>query len=284
MNRVAIFAHYDTNCKIEDYVIYYLKELQKISTEIIFVSDCNLPSEETNKLKDITNHIIAKRHGEYDFGSYKYGYIFAKEKNLITLANELIFANDSCFGPLISFNQIWKKMEEKECDFWGITKNNIDVDYHIQSYFLVFKENVFKTEIFDNFINTISKEENKNKIIEKYEIGLSKLLIKNDFKPETYCNYKIARNITQDLFYNDSTPFLKKWEILTLYPTLVNIIIKKIFKRIDSNYKIDYITSFFKKRKTTKFAKNLKIIRRIIIEIKTNKKTINILGKTIKYG
>ena len=201
---------------------------------------------------------------------------------MINTANELIFANDSCFGPLLPFEKIWNTMQKKDCDFWGITKNDIDVEYHIQSFFLVFKENVFKTKLFDNFINSITKQENKNEIIKKYEIGLSKLLLENGFKSASYCNYPIARNITQDLFYNDLTPLIKKWEILNLHPTLAKFLLEKICKRLNSSYKTDFIINYIKQKKMVKLLKNLKILQRIIIEIKVNKKTISLFGKKIK--
>ena len=50
MNRVAIFAHYDKKNIIDDYVIFYIQELKKIANEVIFVSCCDLPKEELDKL------------------------------------------------------------------------------------------------------------------------------------------------------------------------------------------------------------------------------------------
>ena len=42
MKRLAIFAHYDKDNIIDDYVIYYLKELKKSFETIIFVSYTDL--------------------------------------------------------------------------------------------------------------------------------------------------------------------------------------------------------------------------------------------------
>ena len=39
MKRLCIFAHYDKDNLIDDYVIYYLRELKKSFNKIIFVSD-----------------------------------------------------------------------------------------------------------------------------------------------------------------------------------------------------------------------------------------------------
>ncbi len=125
--KSAVFAHYDNKNTVHDYVIFCLKELKKIADNIIFVSDCTLDDIECDKIKPFCSEIIAKPHGEYDFGSYKRGYQYLKENNLLDDVDELIFANDSCFGPFMPFGEVFDKMKSKDekwrCDFWGISKN-----------------------------------------------------------------------------------------------------------------------------------------------------------------
>lgn len=195
MKRVCIFAHWDKDNFLDDYVIYYLKSLKKVCEKIIFVSDC---SELKNKdiLDDIVDFSIIENHREYDFGSYKRGFLLAQEQNLAY--DEILFVNDSCYGPFFELEPIFKKMESKKCDFWGLTRNNYglkkDVQTppewlpHIQSYFLVFKKNVCDSKVFLDFIKNIQHEETKDEIINKYEIGLSRLLISAGFKPAVYVN------------------------------------------------------------------------------------------------
>lgn len=86
MKRTAVFAHYDKNNLIQDYVVYYLSELKKYAEKIIFVSDSDVLPEELKKIEGIVEQSIIGRHGEYDFGSYKRGFLYAKENNLLTPA------------------------------------------------------------------------------------------------------------------------------------------------------------------------------------------------------
>ena len=64
MNRVCIFAHYDKDNIIDDYVIYYLNALKKDFNKIIFVSDSDLPKEQTEKLSSICDYVQAYHQGE----------------------------------------------------------------------------------------------------------------------------------------------------------------------------------------------------------------------------
>ena len=103
MKRLAIFAGYDKYNIIDDYVLFYLKELKKIS-DIIYIADCEMPETELNKIKDYTIKAISEKHREYDFGSYKRGYIYAKENNILENYDYLILCNDSVYGPFF----LWK--------------------------------------------------------------------------------------------------------------------------------------------------------------------------------
>jgi lipopolysaccharide biosynthesis protein len=57
---------------------------------------------------------------------------------------------------------------------------------HIQSYFLVIKKNIFTTSDFINFMEHIRAEEKKNDVVQKYEVGLSQMLLKKDFVAKSY--------------------------------------------------------------------------------------------------
>lgn len=196
MKRAAVFAHYDRDNIIDDYVIYYLKELKEIVEELVFVSCNELPDTEKSKLNGIADFVIAEKHDEYDFGSYKRGYFYIKPH--LKDFDELIFANDSCFGPLYPLREIFDEMETAEtCDFWGITKNRFGLTKsqsgyktvrrpHIQSYFLVLKKTVFTSKTFDEFMESIRHHDEKNEIVLNYEIGLYEKLTAAGFSSCAY--------------------------------------------------------------------------------------------------
>lgn len=226
MKRLCVFAHWDKDNIIDDYVIYYLKALKEVCETIIFVSDCNLDSNETNKLDNIANFVLAQKHGEYDFGSYKRGFLFAIEKGL--QFEELLLVNDSCYGPFYPLKPIFEKMGNKKCDFWGMTQNSYGIKRtskgvvfcykpHIQTYFVLLRQPTFTT--FKDFIKKIKPENTKEDIVINYEMELSSLLHNTGFKSSVYFNkFKHVENCT-----------LTKWDILIKkynYPFLKTSIAK----------------------------------------------------------
>lgn len=78
MRRLFLFAGYDKTGKIGSSLLWYLKSLANHG-DVIFVADSDINQGELEKLESLTLHNEAAAHGEYDFGSYKRAFGWAKE-------------------------------------------------------------------------------------------------------------------------------------------------------------------------------------------------------------
>ncbi len=179
--RVAVFAGFRYDGKISDAQIYYIKELKKVCDDIVFISDCPVFESEITKIKDLVSYCYFSRHGLYDFGSYKIGYEYLKEKGYLEDTEELILCNDSCYGPVYPFEKYFNGIDKSDLDFWGIS-TNIKPRRHIQSFFYVFKKQVFQSEAFKSFMNNIKKEKSVQDVINNYEIPFTTTLENSGFK------------------------------------------------------------------------------------------------------
>lgn len=299
MKRVAIFAHYDNKNVIQDYVIYYLKELKKVVDKIVFVSDSDVQNKEVEKINDFIDFTIIGRHGEYDFGSYKRGFQCAKENRLLENCEELIFVNDSCYAPLFPFENMFSKMSPKDLDFWGATANPNGIEVkddkvsennveHVQSYFVVFKPQVFKSECFDKFITSVKKENTKEEVIAYYEVGMSELLANNGFKYDVYCplSKKIEGahlKIYDVLITQNKSPFIKRSILLYKNRKLAYPVFARELIRFYTNYdykliETDKKTNEIKLNKIKHIKLALKAVKHLIFSIRKKDKSLRILG------
>lgn len=185
MKRAVCFAHYDKGGLVQDYVLYCLSCLKEISDEIIFVSDGILASQEKDKLTNIVSLCIDKQHGEYDFGSYKRAFFALSD---VEQYDEIIFVNDSCYGPLYSLPPIFEKMQQY--DFWGITQHS-DHQQHLQSYFLVFSRKVFTDPRFFEWVKGIKKEDSVRDVILNYEVTFTPYLAALGFSWDSYIHIDV---------------------------------------------------------------------------------------------
>lgn len=255
MKRLCIFAHYDKDNIVDDYVIYYLKELKKLCNKIIFVSDSDLSKKETDKIIDIVDYIQAFNHNEYDWGSYKYGYFIAKENYLLDSVDEVLFCNDSVYAPVYPLEPFFERMTAEKCDFWGFYENKDGIEKgkkenHIQSWFLLLKKNVVNSDLFDDFISSVTHLEDKNQIIKLYEIGFTQEMSKK-FTYKAFYTSEKSNAVTQAApkllkmgFQFIKIVVVKKYNIsLKKLPNELKKLIKKHSKRIG---KFNFVQKFVK--------------------------------------
>lgn len=177
--RIAFFAHYDRMSIIDDYVLYYLRGLRKVADRTLFASDCDLERGEAGQLGSLAEPVCIRRHGEYDFGSWKR--CFEHLAYDLSGYDELILANDSCYAPITPFEYLFERMQTQECDFWGPTMDATPTKW-LNSYFLVFRKPVLADDLFISFWRNICALEAKQDVVDLYEKGLSLILKARGFK------------------------------------------------------------------------------------------------------
>ncbi|AXA33399.1 rhamnan synthesis F family protein [Francisella adeliensis] len=219
----CIFAHYDTNNIIDEYVIAYLKSLKTIKNlYIIFVTTCiDISEYELNKLKCLVSSAIIRENVCSDFGSYKVGYDFIK-KNSYSI-NTLIIANDSSYCISDDLETYFNGMQSKGYDAWGFTDSD-NINYHLQSYFMVFNEKVIESIPFKYFWADLKNITDFRVLVQMYEVGLSVLLQLYGFNIGAFCSIKnISKwNVGTDLSLEEydllvqeyNYPFIKRKSLL----------------------------------------------------------------------
>lgn len=214
--RLFLFAAYDKENIIDETLVHYIKQLS-LYGDIIFVMDNDVPHTKLNKITGIKNVLSATaiRHNEYDFGSYKRGYVFAKDNKILNKYDWLYFVNDSVYGPLSSLQNILLDLESRGVDEVGMVENAGEFHpSHIQSWFVGFSKNIFTQPFFDEFITNVVHEDDKLEIITKYEVRLSRLISRHGFKMSALMKNDLTNNIeiyrypVQSLI--QGVPFIKK--------------------------------------------------------------------------
>ncbi len=203
MKRLAIYFFFDKDGIVDDYVPYFLQNLNKNCDEVCVV--INEPI--TKKAKDIlqkncSNLIIRKNIG-FDSWAYKeaienYGY------EEIAKFDELIICNYTCFGPIFGFEEMFEKMAQKTCDLWGVYKHpkhitkyaNKNVVEHIQSNFIAFRKNILKSPLFKKYWSELKPVTNYHEAVAHHELICSKYFEDLGFVSDTYLDKQKYFNLT----------------------------------------------------------------------------------------
>lgn len=222
---ICIFSHYDKDAQVDDYVLFYLKSLFDYGCDIKFVTTSDIDENEQKKLLPYCEQIVIRENIGIDFGSYKCGIELIGD---IDQYEKLIIANDSVYGPVLNIAELIEYGDKNNLDIWGST-DSFELDYHIQSYFIVYKKNVFTDDAFQKFWKKIFFLKVKNNVIFNYEVGGSEYFLKRGFKLGALCSYqKIKSDILAraDLTQSNTYHAISKKNInLTLW--VWDLLIKK---------------------------------------------------------
>lgn len=209
MKRLFFFAAYDPGNVIPQSDLHYIKALSGLG-DVVFCADNNLDADQMDKVAPLVLHAEAEDHGEYDFGSYKRCWNWAKSALDLNAYDFIYLTNDSVAGPFRPLGPVLEKLENG-ADATGMClcpKHNAT---HIQSWFVGLSKKVFFSEAFDSFMQSVCRESDKNQIYTKYENGLTAMLDSLACKTATLLTVpgKGIYNRVDSLF-KAGLPFVKK--------------------------------------------------------------------------
>ena len=185
MKRLSIFVHHDKYDMIDDYVVYWLKTMNKLS-DIIFVSNNDLPEIEINKIKNYTIKNIVGNHGGTGAVSIAKGFMYAFDNNLLAIYDYLFLIVDSFYGPFFDIEPFIKSKESKNNIAYGfmiVLPNSEDVRIQAPLTAIpkaIFLSNEFLIWMVKNY-NCRTKDE---QILQ--EIALSEIIKNKGFKCEGF--------------------------------------------------------------------------------------------------
>ena len=135
-SRAAIFAHYDQDFLIDDYVVEYVKALAQLDIDIYFVTAVADP-DQLAKIAPFVIKIFIKNDAGRDFGSW---YLALQNLGIdhFNSYEYLFLVNDSVYFPISDPKIMLDAMETRKFNLWGITNSRGDGIYHIQSYFVAY--------------------------------------------------------------------------------------------------------------------------------------------------
>ncbi len=188
MNRLAIFVFYDPTGIVDEYVFYYLLELQKVVSRLIVVVNGKICERDVNRLRELSAEIVLRQNIGFDGGAHAEVLIDYVGLSDLRTYDELVLCNDTCYGPFVPFQTIWDKMDTKTCDFWGLNCIKNGLTDHMQAYFLVFRKRLLENDfLYDYFkYNLYKKSLGLREVIALYEKGLYKTLVESGYIGEPF--------------------------------------------------------------------------------------------------
>lgn len=198
--RACIYFFYDGDGIVDKYVIYQLQDLRKNVDYLHCVVNGKLTDEGRKALSEIVDQVYVRENKGNDIGAYKAA---VKYIGWDALSNyhELVLMNNTCFGPVYPFKEVFDWAKNQDIDFWGLTWGE-KIDWlgtkeylhsnsqkiHIQSYFLTVRKPLLGSKLFSDFLDEIPDDANYGMSGCFYEYAFPGYFEEKGYKGAVYCN------------------------------------------------------------------------------------------------
>ena len=147
--RAAIFAFYDKDGIVDDYIPVLVGAVRRHCARLLCVVNGELTEAGRAKLAPVCDEILMRPNEGLDVTGYKEGFFHLEGE--LEQFDELLFFNQTVFGPLYPLGELFDEMAGRDLDFWGLSRHKglqrdltgtvwekVEYGYippHVQSYF-----------------------------------------------------------------------------------------------------------------------------------------------------
>lgn len=220
MKRLGIFVFYDQEGIVDKYVEVLLETMLQELKKLVIVVNGNINESSKQTLLNYSENIFVRENKGYDGGAYKDVFLnYMVDENWENW-DEVVLFNDTFFGSLFPWKNVFDKMEPEDLDFWGLTRHpgggkmplsTNEIPSHLQGYFLVCKKNLVMSEAFNQFWKSLEYPKSYNEAVENFEIRFTTYFQEAGFRSESYidvCNY------SENIKYKENPYLLKGYELV----------------------------------------------------------------------
>lgn len=197
--RLGILVIFADGGEIEKSALYLAQSVADMVEHLCLIINGNPREEAVENAKSITESVYIRENTGYDSGAFKYALEEILGWEEIHKYKELMLVNDSCFGPIYPLEDMFRSMEEKECDFWGVTDqpeikrgsfSDALIPYHIQSYFMVIRERMLKSKEFADFWKQMKLSDIYELVVDNFELEFTKYFVQHGYIAAAYIDGK----------------------------------------------------------------------------------------------
>lgn len=217
--NLAIYVHHDSKGEVGEYIIYCIQELKKIINEILFVVNGHIQLQYKTTLENLGVTVLQRENVGFDWSGWKFGIEHVGYEKLMEYDN-LLLTNNTYYGPIYPFEEMWNEMSARACDFWGINKHP-NIKYgnlegqrvffyeHIQSYWVVFKNKILSSYSFENYWKSLGIHKKWTDMVVKGEFELTRYFSKLGFIDDCYMDFEKYSKLV-----NSNPTFLTDLQVL----------------------------------------------------------------------
>lgn len=196
--RAAIFVYFDPDGMVDSYIPVWVSAVRRHCSFLLCVVNGTLKEAGQKALEACSDRVVYRPNEGLDVTGYKEGYQLLRDEGVLCEADELLFFNQTVFGPVFPLGETFDAMDGQDVDFWGMTRHRgMDVDPwgtipygymppHIQSYFFAVRKPMFSAAEFDRYWNELPPIHSYLEAVGIHEVCFTKHFADLGFRWDVY--------------------------------------------------------------------------------------------------
>ena len=144
MKRLGLFVFYHPRGIVSEDTVYLLTQLKSILSSLIIIVNGYVAPEGKEMFGRYGERTIVRDNAGFDGGAYA-DVLCLLGKEALAEWDEVVFCNNTFFGPFVPFADIFETMATKRADFWGLRLVERNMYAYLESYFLAFRQPVLQS-------------------------------------------------------------------------------------------------------------------------------------------
>lgn len=167
LGRLGIAFFFDQEGIVDEYFFFLLEEMSKFTVRNVFISNGPIRQSDDDRLVSMGFEIIIRDNVGFDVWAYKSAIEYVGYDNLGKYSEVILF-NHTFYGPIYPFEEMFSKMDETACGFWGITAHK-EMDpnpftgktgdgalpRHLNSHFIAVRRSMAMSDAFREYWQTM---------------------------------------------------------------------------------------------------------------------------------
>lgn len=191
--RLAIFAYYDPDGRVDAYVPYLLNAVRPFCTRQVAVVNGALCPAGRAALEACADEVVLRPNEGYDVTAYKEAFLAVED---LSAYDEILFYNQTIFGPVCPLDKMFGIMAARDVDFWGLTRHKgaraaswddqVPIRPHVQSFFFAVRASLFRAPGFTTYWQGLPPIETYWDAVGKHEVVFTDHFAKQGYTWDVY--------------------------------------------------------------------------------------------------
>ena len=230
VKRLSIFAYYDAQGLVDDSILYLLKALRAECTAQIVVVNGTLTAESEAQMRECCTSLLFRENKGYDITAYRDGLLSVEAE--LDAYDEILFYNQTIFGPVYPLREMFDRMAQCDVDFWGLTRHKgarvaswddtVSIAPHVQSFFFAVRKTMFSDARFLDYWKNLPVIETYWDAVGKHEVRFTEKFASYGFSWDVYVHTEALEayndyplmGMPAGLLANCRCPFFKRKSFL----------------------------------------------------------------------